>query len=317
MHRTKSKFANRVSRAAKSFEYRGIVTTYKAHDRLLSNQTARRKLRRSGVPELDGVQRGIVESLRAEGYAQLSFTDLLPEDRWHELEAEGQRFAAATEEGLRREAAGETDSGLRRTGKDFVVRRHAYGVTVGLDDPWLRIVADRRLVDVANAYLGLWSKLEYIDLWYTQPMREAAERRASQRWHRDFDDRYLLKVFVYLTDVDGEAGPFEYVPGSQPGGRYDHLWPWHPMSESYPPQEKLTAQIGDGAKTFTGSTGTMILCNTSGFHRGGYVTGKPRLLATATYCSPASLAALSERNYTLPPGSPLSELDSPVRYALR
>ena len=54
----------------------------------------------------------------------------------------------------------------------------------------------------------------------------------------------------------------------------------------------------DAIKTFTAPRGTVILCNTSGLHRGGFSTAKPRVLATATYCSPASLRALSRRNYT-------------------
>ena len=54
-----------------------------------------------------------------------------------------------------------------------------------------------RLLDIANAYLGMWAKLEYVDVWYTPPV-EDAERRSSQRWHRDFNDRHLLKAFLYL-----------------------------------------------------------------------------------------------------------------------
>ena len=50
-------------------------------------------------------------------------------------------------------------------------------------------------------------------------------------------------------------------------------------------------------RTFTASRGTLIFCNTSGFHRGGFATERPRVLATATYLSPASLASLTERNY--------------------
>jgi len=314
MHRQKTRIAARVTRAARTFEYRGIIATYRLHDRLLRNQVARRRFQRSS-PGLDEVQQRVLEALRTEGYALLPFSELLPDPSlWEALEQEGGRFGTETAEGLGKEAAGEA-SGLRRTGKDFVVRRDAYGSTIRPDDPWLRIVADRRLLDVANAYLQLWSKIEYVDLWYTPPQPADAERRASQRWHRDYDDRYLLKVFVYLTDVDQETGPFEYVPRSQPGGAYDELWPWHPMSESYPPQEELTAKIGDSVKTFTGPKGTMILCNTSGFHRGGFVTGKPRVLATATYCSPASLAALTERNFQLASGGNGS-VDPVVRYAL-
>lgn len=314
MHRQRTRLAATVTRAAKSFEYRGIIATYKLHDRLLANQAARRRFQRS-TPGLDDVQRRVLESLRTDGYALLPFSELVPDPAlWEALEQEGERFTEATAEGFSREAAGE-ESGLRRTGKEFVVRRDAYGSTIRLDDPWLQIVADRRLLDLANAYLQLWSKIEYVDLWYTAPQPADAERRASQRWHRDYDDRYLLKVFVYLTDVDEDAGPFEYVPRSQPGGAYDHLWPWHPMSESYPPQEEFSAHVGDSVKTFTGPKGTMILCNTSGFHRGGFVTGKPRVLATATYCSPASLAALTLRNFALAAGGNGS-LDPVVRYAL-
>jgi hypothetical protein len=315
VHRSKSHFARRVSRYATALERRGIIATYKVHDKLLSNQGARRRFKRD-VPGLDPLQQRLLESLRTEGYAVLPFSELFPDPAlWQALEAEGTRFVTETEEGLAREAAGES-SGLRRTGKEFVVRRNAYDAVVGLDDPWLSVTADRRLLDLANAYLGLWSKLEYIDLWYTAPQGGEAERRGSQRWHRDFDDRYLLKVFVYLTDVDERAGPFQYVPGSQPGGRFDHLWPWYPMSPSYPPQDEIAVQLEPAAKTFTGPSGTMLLCNTSGFHRGGYVTDTPRVLATATYCSPASLAALSVRNFTVAGANGSDRLDEPVRYAL-
>ena len=68
-------------------------------------------------------------------------------------------------------------------------------------------------------------------------------------------------------------------------------------------------------KTFTAPAGTLVLCNTSGFHRGGFATAKPRVLATATYCSPASLKSLTERNYRLP-ASYVSRLGAPQRYAV-
>ena len=60
----------------------------------------------------------------------------------------------------------------------------------------------------------------------------------------------------------------------------------------------------------------MIFCNTSGFHRGGFAEAKPRVLAAATYCSPASLASLTRRNYSIAPGASKASLDPAVRYAL-
>ena len=50
--------------------------------------------------------------------------------------------------------------------------------------------------------------------------RPGSTRVSSQRWHRDYNDERLVKVFIYLTDVDEDTGPLEYVPGSTLGGEY-------------------------------------------------------------------------------------------------
>ena len=75
-----------------------------------------------------------------------------------------------------------------------------------------------RLLDLANTYVGMWSELEYVDVWYSVPQPEAAERISSQRWHRDYNDKHLLKVFLYLVDVDESMGPVP-VRRRQPAGR--------------------------------------------------------------------------------------------------
>ena len=41
----------------------------------------------------------------------------------------------------------------------------------------------------------------------------------------------------------------------------------------------------------------MIFANTSGFHRGGFATEKPRDIWVYNYVSPAALVALVERNF--------------------
>ena len=216
MHQRRTKFARRVTHAANVIERRGVRATYALHDRLLANRTARRKYGRDGG-SLDDTQAALLERLCGEGFATIPMAELVGDDRWAELSAAAEAFVAETEDGLRREAAGE-ESGLRRTAaKDFVVRKNAWGVELGADDPWLRVGLDPAFLDLVNAYLGLWAKLDYVDLWYTPPTA-VEDRRASQRWHRDSNDRHLVKVFLYLPDVDAEAGPFEYVPGSFPDG---------------------------------------------------------------------------------------------------
>jgi hypothetical protein len=291
-----------------------VVATYELHDRLLANRASRRRFAHE-PSALDETQQGIVDSLCKEGYAKLPLSELVPDRAvWSELEANAARFIADTEDGLASESEGGEASLRRRPGKEFVVRKYAYGVKLGLDDPWLRLGVNPRLLDVANAYLEMWSKLEYVDVWYTPPVG-SQDRRSSQQWHRDFNDRHLLKAFVYLVNVDEATGPFEYVPRSAPGGELAGLWPWRPLGDNYPPQEDFAKRIDDRAVAFTAPKGTIIFCNTSGFHRGGFATGKPRVLATFTWDSPAALKALSERNYIFESGNGAA-LGGPTAYAL-
>jgi hypothetical protein len=303
----------RLQPKARDIHRKGVATTYKLHDRLLSNRRAR-ALYTGNRPSLDDTQRRIVQELHDQGYSLTAFTDLFPEDVWHAVEAEGAEFIQATQ------AALEGDGGelRRRAGKDYLVRKYDVGGVVALDNPWLTAAMNRRLLDVANEYLQLWSKIEYLDMWYSLPVGENAERKASQIWHRDFDDSHLLKGFLYLSDVDASSGPFEYVPGSHPEGQYAGVHPWAPMGVGRISEPELAKFVkADEVKTFTAPRGSLILCNTSGLHRGGFAEANPRVLAAVTYCSPASLASLTERNYSLAPGTDTRSLDPVVRYALR
>jgi len=321
MHRQRTRLAARVPgrarHVAQAVERSGIVTTYRLHDRLLSNRRSRR-LYSDDPPRLDPLQRHVVEELDAEGYATVPFADLVDDSLRDAVAGQGAEFVASTAQGLAQEGGADAGSELRRRpGKEFLVRAHSFdGVQLRLDDSWFRACLSPYLLDVANAYLRMWSKLSYVDLWYTTPQPEERERVASQLWHYDFDDKHLLKAFLYLADVDAATGPFEYVAGSQPGGRYHAVRPWKPMGYGRVPEADVQRTVPERAiRTFTAPRGTLIFCNTSGLHRGGFATGSPRVLATATYCSPASLAALSQRNYAVA-NSETERLSEQARYAV-
>jgi Phytanoyl-CoA dioxygenase (PhyH) len=319
MHRQRTKFSARVNRVfthradrvAKAIERQGIRATYELHDRLLSNRASRGHFGEA-PPSLDDVQRSILSDVREHGYSLRSFEEVFSDAAaWTAIEEQRDRFVASTEADL---AAGGEHVRVR-PGKEFVVRLQSYGVELGPADPWFGAVASQRLLDLANAYLEMWSKLEYVDVWYSVPQPAAAERISSQRWHRDYNDKHLLKIFLYLVDVDEHMGPFQYVAGSQPGGAYADAWGWEPLGQHYPTEEELEARVPSSAvQTFTGPAGTLVFCNTAGFHRGGFSTTKPRVLATATYSSPASLASLTVRSYEY--AGSLDDLDGPTRFAL-
>jgi hypothetical protein len=318
MHRLKTKFSHRVNRVfshranrvSKALERGGIRATYELHDRGLSNRKSRRLFAHE-YPELDDIQRRIVSEVDDQGFSLVPFGDLFSGDLWSEIETQGETFIHETEADL---AAGGENVRVRQ-GKEFVVRLHSYGVDLGLDDPWFRACTSHRMLDIANAYLRMWSKLEYVDEWYSVPQPARAERISSQRWHRDFNDKHLLKAFLHLVDVDEGMGPFQYVAGSQPGGPYADAWAWRPLGQNYPTEEELEQRIPASAvRTFTGPKASLLFCNTCGFHRGGFSTTDPRVLATVTYSSPASLASLTERSYRF--AGSLDELDAPARFAL-
>ena len=311
MHRKKTRFAARVASVATRLERSGIRATYSIHERALSNRQSRIRFARDR-PRLDDLQQRLVSDLEREGYSLITFSELFSDEgAWSAIEQQTSCFVSETEAALSKDP----DALRVREGKEFVVRLHSYGVELASDDPWFRVCASRQMLDIVNTYLGLWSKLEYVDLWYSRPQPGDAGRVSSQRWHRDYNDRRLVKTFLYLVDVDEGAGPFEYVPGSAPGQARGDFWPWRPLGQNYPPDNELERRIGsDGARVFTAPKGTLLFCNTAGFHRGGFATARPRVLATATYSSPASLAALTERSYRV--SDSLDTLDEVTRFAL-
>ncbi len=331
MHRLRTQIAARCKDIpaalpiATLIERWGVTATYRLHDLLLSNQ-ASRKLFTDRPPRLTDEQLAVVGSLRQDGCAVEPFARLVPDERtWDELCSYARLFTDRTERELAafeaRVAASQRlrDKLARETKqkKDYNRRRYGKFVELDFDDPWLRFGVSPSLLDIVNSYLGLQSKLIYTDQWYTVPKGAEAERIASQRWHRDYNDQHLVKVFIYLEDVDEGAGPLEYVLGSIGGGRYAREWPWRPLGDTYPPAEEFDRRIpADAVKTFTGPAGTMIFCNTSGFHRGGFATHRRRVMWVYNYVSPAGLESMCVRNFrvdpaTLPPG-----LSAEARFAL-
>ena len=235
-------------------------------------------------PELTAAEQRVLDLLRGEGMAIVPFDELFQDDAlWLELRAEMDEFAER--------AAREADQGGPGGKKDFLIRRFPRGksklpiepAVLATDSPWLRYAAGGPLLNVVNTFRGTKTKLVDFDQWYTIPVGDDGERHASQQWHRDPEDQHVVKVFLYFSDVDKEAGPFEYVRQSAAGGKYGDLWPWG-ETERYPPAEELEQRIPASDRLLaTGPAGTLVICDTSGFHRGGYARSKPRILATQTY----------------------------------
>jgi len=126
---------------------------------------------------------------------------------------------------------------------------------------------------------GCQPTIGYIAAWWSLPGHAHGEQ--AELFHRDVDDWRFLKLFVYLTDVDDDAGPHAFVPGSQASARLRRV-------RRYSEAEVADA-FGAGAVTvFRGPRGTSFLEDTFGLHRGLPPRARSRLVLQVVY----SLSAL-------------------------
>jgi hypothetical protein len=315
-----------VRRARKRYKWARLRASFRAHQAVLGNPQSGRKFS-AEPPVLSDAQRKVLEDLKANGIATATFQDLFGGDPlWDELATDMAEFTRQAEEQSRVEADGDApqskDQFLIRRGRRREKELKQQGVKppfprLPLDDAWLRYAMSGPILDIANSYRGMWTKLIDMDQWYTVPYGTDYSRVGSQNWHRDPEDLHVLKVFTYFSDVDEEAGPFQYIPGSAEGGRYGHLWPWQVTGETYPSQEELAEKIPESEfHTAMGPRGSIIFCDTSGFHRGGFAKTKPRVMSYHTFVSPAShLSGRKRRRFfvDLPENGAVAD---PVRFAL-
>ncbi|MGB8404325.1 MAG: hypothetical protein WCE30_09700 [Mycobacterium sp.] len=68
-------------------------------------------------------------------------------------------------------------------------------------------------LDIAERYIGL--PVRYLGMEVkVEHARPVSEFHSARNWHIDIEDRRMLKVIVYLNDVDEHVGPFEYIPAT-------------------------------------------------------------------------------------------------------
>jgi hypothetical protein len=83
--------------------------------------------------------------------------------------------------------------------------------TLPSDSPFVAFALQQPILKLMSKVFGELPQLESVLLTYSQPAE--APLAYSQLWHFDYDDPRVIKLFVYLTDVDTENdGPFTFIP---------------------------------------------------------------------------------------------------------
>lgn len=137
----------------------------------------------------------------------------------------------------------------------------------------LEMANDPRLLHLLGQAFGCKPTLDYMAAWWSFPGHEAPEE--AQFFHRDSDGLDFLKVFIYLTEVDEDAGPHVFVRESH---RRDELSGVRRYAD-----DEVEAVAGKRIVRFTGPAGTHFIENTFGLHKGQPPKTTKRLLLQFLY----------------------------------
>lgn len=143
-----------------------------------------------------------------------------------------------------------------------------------------KICQDELFLQLSSAYIGAPSTAIDSTLWYTFPADKPSSDTA-QLFHYDLDTIKWIKVFIYITDVDENTGPHEYVRGSHKPQNKDP----EVLVRNYSriEDDEIEKSYPGMRRAITGSSGTVIFGDTRCFHKGNSVKKGYRLIYSPIY----------------------------------
>ena len=122
------------------------------------------------------------------------------------------------------------------------------------------------ILKLVECYLGLPVGYDGFSFYYS-----VADGRVDgpRQWHRDREDRRMLKVALYVSDVDDQGGPFQTIPPEVSRLVGDpQRFNYQPLTESEV-VSRLPSSTALQPITCEGPAGTIFLADTAQyFHRG-------------------------------------------------
>lgn len=122
---------------------------------------------------------------------------------------------------------------------------------------------EKRLLNIIENYLGL--SAAYHGAYFRRDIANQLET-GSRLWHIDTEDRQVIKIIIYINDVDEQTGPFQYLPKSLTLEAVKSL----KYTSGYITDQTMQKVISPHQyHSCLGSAGTVIFAATSSiFHRG-------------------------------------------------
>jgi len=126
---------------------------------------------------------------------------------------------------------------------------------------------------------------------------------SGEGWHRDSPLSPQFKAILYITDVNSDNGPFQYVPKTHTyKGILDIATLLNTSIADYRYKDLDIEKILDAGyemKSFTAKKGTLLLADTRGIHRGKVIEMDYRIALTryGFYRRPSDTIELDKLNF--------------------
>jgi len=281
-HLKKVPFVRPVARNAREayyrYRFRGLMfDCWRYFKNRESRILYRRTKARMAPTSLEG---RVIRELKETGISMVQLSDLLPGRTISRIQewAEPLLRAPDIEERIRVLESGIRPAAKSNWDKFYVVKPLGDSPVFDIGDDILAMVLSEPILRIVCGYLGMFSRLAYMNLWYN--VATEGPDVFSQRWHRDPEDRSIIKTFLYLRDVDEKNGPFCYVPGTHTASAFTQRIGVPNYPDDGVVEEKFPSNL---RKVCTGKAGTLIFCDTTGFHKGGHPKAGTRFLFNAVY----------------------------------
>lgn len=183
----------------------------------------------------------------------------------------GTEIAAALANGF-----GRPRSGSRKSTSPEITGSEAYR-------PLFKWGTHVSLLRIVEAYLGLPAAYDGPKVAYTP----ADGRQAGTRlWHRDREDRRMLKIAIYLTDVTDSGGPLQCLKPDVYEGRLDQGFRYPVRTHAQLERQVGRSIVDDDITSFKRPAGTVIFVDTARlYHRGKPAVDADRRTIFHTYFS--------------------------------
>jgi Phytanoyl-CoA dioxygenase (PhyH) len=261
------------------------------------------------------LQQKVINELEEKGISIVHFSDLFPHCELRELQKSAEMYVQKPANHERILAIERGAMLAAKNDKFYLVRLLGDLPVFDQKDKFVELSLSNEVLGIVCGYLRMLGRLGFMDLWYNAPTH--GPQVSSQRWHRDPDDRKQVKLFLYLRDVNETNGPFCYIPETHNGGRFRKICPQGIHTSNYPPDDFVDKTFPRSLRqTCVGVAGTLIFCDTTGFHRGGDPIEGARLLFNAVYTTNAGVPVVTKEPYYFISSLHRDALDPVAQYAV-